>query len=141
MSEIVTRTDETTSQLELLWQRRVDALISGECSEDEFMEELSSLRQASADSTWSVVALLDQRYRRGQLPLELFCSSESKLARRELGALEYGTTIELDIVFTPQVTATTPNISPADTIEILTVDYPVNQPEAAPSAPAVRVCC
>jgi serine/threonine protein kinase len=142
MSEIVTRTDETTSQLELRWQRRVDALISGECSEDEFMEELSSLRQASADSTWSVVALLDQRYRRGQLPLELFRSIESKIARRELGALEYGTTIELDIVFTPQVTTTTPDISPADTIEILTVDYPMNQPEApsaTPSAPADRV--
>src|ERR1700675_4141955 len=95
MNETAARADDTASLVDLLWQRRVDALISGECSEEDFMAELSSLRQAGADSAWSVVALLDQRYRRGQLPIELFRSIEAKIAQRELGALDYGTTIEL----------------------------------------------
>jgi len=95
MNEIITRKEESAPQLDSVWQRRLDALIRGECSEDDFMEELSNSRLTGADSAWSVVALLDQRYRLGQMPLELFRSIESKIARRELGALDYGTTIEL----------------------------------------------
>ncbi|HXA37259.1 MAG TPA: serine/threonine-protein kinase, partial [Steroidobacteraceae bacterium] len=95
MTEIATRKDESAPQLDLIWQRRLDELIRGECSEEDFMDELSNCRLLSADSAWSVVALLDQRYRRGQMPVELFRSIESKIAQRELGALDYGTTIEL----------------------------------------------
>jgi tRNA A-37 threonylcarbamoyl transferase component Bud32 len=137
MNESVTRPDDTTSQVDLIWQRRVDALACGECSEEDFIAELSSLRQTGADSAWNVVALLDQRYRRGQLPTALFRSIEAKIARRELGALEYGTTIELDAVRSPPAAAR--EISPADTVDILTVDYPVQMEPAAgaaaPSAP------
>jgi tRNA A-37 threonylcarbamoyl transferase component Bud32 len=100
MDKIAARMDDTASQVDFVWQGRVDALICGACSEEEFMAELSSLRQSGGDA-WSVVALLDQRYRRGQLPIELFRSIESKIARRELGAMDYGTTIELDMVLAP----------------------------------------
>jgi tRNA A-37 threonylcarbamoyl transferase component Bud32 len=142
MNETAARTDETASQVDLLWQRRVDALISGECSEADFMAELASLRQSGADSIWSVLALLDQRYRRGQLPIELFRSIEAKIARRELGALDYGTTVELD--FVPAPAASKPQISRTDPVDILTVDYPVEPAEPAadaapPPAPAERV--
>ncbi|GAC1667272.1 MAG: hypothetical protein NVS9B2_08510 [Steroidobacteraceae bacterium] len=97
MPEIVARTDESAPQPDMVWQQRLDALICGECSEDEFLHELSRCRLLGADSAWSVVALLDQRYRRGQMPVELFRSIESKIARRELGVVDYGTTIELGI--------------------------------------------
>ena len=115
MNEIITRKEESAPQLDSVWQRRLDALIRGECSEDDFMEELSNSRLTGADSAWSVVALLDQRYRLGQMPLELFRSIESKIARRELGALDYGTTIEL----LPAAASLAPaDSSPVDTIEI-----------------------
>lgn len=139
MNKTAARTDETASQVDLLWQGRVDALISGECSEADFMAELASLRQSGADSIWSVLALLDQRYRRGQLPIELFRSIEAKIARRELSAHDYSTTVELD--FVPAPAASKPQISRADPVDA--VDYPV-EPEAAadaaaPPAPAERV--
>ena len=97
MPEIVARTEGSAPQPDLVWQQRLDALICGECSEDEFMHELWRCRQLGADPAWSVIALLDQRYRLGQMPAELFRSIESKIARSELGVLDYGTTIELDI--------------------------------------------
>ena len=141
MNETVTRPDDTASQVDLIWQQRVDALACGECSEEDFLAELSSLRQMGADSAWNVIALLDQRYRRGQLPTALFRSIEAKIARRELGAHDYGTTVEMDAVRPPPPAAR--EISPADTVDILTVDYPIQMEPvgraAAPPAPANSV--
>jgi eukaryotic-like serine/threonine-protein kinase len=116
MDKIAARADETASQVDLVWQERVDALICGACSEEEFMAELSSLRQSGGDA-WSVVALLDQRYRRGQLPIELFRSIEAKIARRELGALDYGTTVELDMILAPPSGAAPRLAAPGATAE------------------------
>ncbi len=95
MTETISIIKESPLHLEVVWQRRIDALVCGECSEDDFLRELSNFRQAGADSAWSVVALLDQRFRRGQLPAELFRSIESKIARRELGTPDYSTTVDL----------------------------------------------
>ena len=131
MNKTAARTDETASQVDVLWQGRVDALISGECSEADFMAELASLRQSGADSIWSVLALLDQRYRRGQLPIALFRSIEAKIARRELSAHDYSTTVELD--FVPAPAASKPQISRTDPVD--TVDYPVEPQAAADAAP------
>ena len=119
MNKTAARTDETASQVDVLWQGRVDALISGECSEADFMAELASLRQSGADSIWSVLALLDQRYRRGQLPIALFRSIEAKIARRELSAHDYSTTVELD--FVPAPAASKPQISRADPVDTVLV--------------------
>jgi serine/threonine protein kinase len=131
MNEIITRKEDIAPQLDSIWQRRLDALIRGECSEDEFMQELSNSRLTGADSAWSVVALLDQRYRRGQMPPELFRSIESKIARRELGALDYGTTIELlPAAGSP---AAPPGPSPVDTVEIeIEADVGRNPADTAP---------
>jgi eukaryotic-like serine/threonine-protein kinase len=116
MDKIAARADETASQVDLVWQERVDALVCGACSEEEFMAELSSLRQSGGDA-WSVVALLDQRYRRGQLPIELFRSIEAKIARRELGALDHGTTVELDMILAPATGAAPRLAAPGATAE------------------------
>ncbi len=98
MSDSLVREPNDTAFLtELTWQRRLDALVGGECTEDEFLDELTSLRDADPDAAWNVVALLDQRYRRGQMPAELFRSIELKIAQRDLDNAEYGTTISLEL--------------------------------------------
>ncbi|HEY4443400.1 MAG TPA: hypothetical protein VGN30_03885, partial [Steroidobacteraceae bacterium] len=72
MSVISTSPDEIAPRTPEAWQRQLDALLSGECSEDEFIDGLSNSPDAGADSVWNVVALLDQRYRLGQVPIDLF---------------------------------------------------------------------
>ena len=47
------------------------------------------------DSVWNIVALLDQRYRRGKMPVALFRSLQSKIAQRELTPRDYGMTANL----------------------------------------------
>jgi serine/threonine protein kinase len=89
------RASDTGSQIDFDWQRRLDALVCGECSEDDFMEEISTLREAAPDAAWNIVALIDQRYRRGQIPVDLFRSIESRVAQRELASVDCGTTVEL----------------------------------------------
>jgi serine/threonine protein kinase len=61
---------------------RVDALVCGDCSEDDFVREFMDLRDSAPGSTSDIVALIDQRYRRGQMPAELFHSIESKITHR-----------------------------------------------------------
>src|ERR1700686_4414201 len=100
------RTSDTGSQVDFDWQRRLDALVRGECSEDDFMEEISTLREAAPDAAWNIVALIDQRYRRGQIPVDLFRSIESRVARRELASVDYGTTAKLHPAIGPSVVIT-----------------------------------
>src|SRR5258708_40099900 len=92
---LVGRTNDTASQIDLDWQRRLDGLVCGECSEDDFMEEVSSLREAAPDAAWNIVASIDQRYRRGQIPIELFRSIESRIVKRELARVDYGKNVNL----------------------------------------------
>ena len=96
MSQSSTTPDEIASQANVAWQRQLDALLSGECSEDEFMDGLANFRDSAANSAWDVVALLDQRFRLGQVPIDLFRSIEARIARRELCAEDPGTTIEFE---------------------------------------------
>jgi len=131
-------TNDTASQIEVSWQRRLDALLSGQCTEDEFLEELSRLRQAVPDSAWNVVAWLDQRYRRGQIPVDLFRSIESKIAGRELGTLDYkyGGTVHLrpELAASPVITQ---RFDRTERSDIPTIDEPGNQRQTAGS-PAIQ---
>jgi serine/threonine protein kinase len=95
MNETLPLIDETVPEIDLEWQQRLDELVRGECSEDAFMIHVLNLREAGPYTAWNVVALLDQRYRRGQLPAEMFRSIESKIAQYELADIDYGTTIDL----------------------------------------------
>jgi serine/threonine protein kinase len=85
-------TGESQSQVDSKWQRRLDDLVRGECSEEDFLQQIWSHGEVAPDSVWNIVALLDQRYRRGQMPVALFRSVESKIAQRELMLREYGMT-------------------------------------------------
>jgi serine/threonine protein kinase len=96
MNETLARAaSDNVFQVGLDWQSRLDAVVCGECSEDDFMEEISSLREAAPDAAWNIVALIDQRYRRGQIPIELFRSLESRIVKRELAGVDHGTTVNL----------------------------------------------
>jgi tRNA A-37 threonylcarbamoyl transferase component Bud32 len=132
MNVTLTRPDDTVSQVDLIWQGRIDALACGECSEEDFIAELSSLQHTGADSARSVVALLDQRYRRGQLPTELFRSIEAKVARQD--TIDHGTTIDMDDV--RSWLAAPREITPTGTVDIPAVEYPVQiKPAGGASAP------
>jgi serine/threonine protein kinase len=135
MNEFVAReTNETAFLMELNWQRRLDALVCGTCSEDDFIAELSALREVDPDSAWNVVALLDQRYRRGQMPDDLFRSIERKIAKRDLDTFDYGTTITLDLPterHVPWNVVTVP--APDDHLPI------ASAPQTTPLSPADRV--
>lgn len=87
----------TASQVELRWQWKLDALVRGECGEDDFINELVGLRKVASDSAWNVLALLAQRYRRGQMPVDLFRSIESKIVQGGLDSVDFDITINLDV--------------------------------------------
>jgi serine/threonine protein kinase len=128
MSVISTSPDEIASQTPEAWQRQLDALLSGECSEDEFIDGLSS-PDAGADSAWNVVALLDQRYRLGQVPIDLFRSIEARIARRELSAADSGYTIE----FEPSVAA------PRVITQRFASGAPIDSPPVPSAPPGVEI--
>ena len=129
MSVISTSPDEIAPQTPGAWQRQLDALLSGECSEDEFIDGLSNSPDAGADSAWNVVALLDQRYRLGQVPIDLFRSIEARIARRELSAADSGYTIE----FEPTPAA------PRVTTQRLGSDAPIDSAPNPSAPPGVEI--
>jgi serine/threonine protein kinase len=85
----------TTTHADLIWQDRLDALISGHCTEEDFVEEIANLRESSSSSIWDIVALLDQRYRCGHMSATLYRSVESKLAQRALDTFDDDMTADL----------------------------------------------
>jgi len=128
MNVISTRTDDTASQVELIWQLHLDEVACGECTLDDFIDKLSKLSRADPDLAWNVVALLEQRFRRGEVPAELYRLIESRIAHPELGALGgAGITIEFDLSAAVKV--------PTERYDIPMGDGPVVT-ESANSAPA-----
>jgi serine/threonine protein kinase len=73
----------------------IDALQRGECTEDEFVSEVFAQRESAPTLVWTVLAMVDQRYRLGHLSVDLFRSVKTKIARRELERRDDGSTVEL----------------------------------------------
>jgi len=76
-------------------QQRLDAFVSGECSPDAFVQELSALCEATPDSAWDVLSLVDQYYRRGKLSSDLFRTVRYRIERHVLGVRDSDTIGEL----------------------------------------------
>jgi hypothetical protein len=68
------------------WSCRVDALARGEYTENDFLSELWTHVADTPNLSWEVAALLDQSFRLGQLPSEIFRSTAAKIARRLLAS-------------------------------------------------------
>src|SRR5205823_1857379 len=57
----------------------LDALAGGICTPEAFLRGVRDPFQEAPDKTWKVLSLLDQYYRRGKIPAELFHSLKSRL--------------------------------------------------------------
>jgi serine/threonine protein kinase len=86
---------ESAVQMDSTLHARIDALQRGDCTEDDFLREILTLRKSAPNLVWTILALIDRRYRAGQLPGDLFRSIKSKFARHELEERDDGTTVEL----------------------------------------------
>src|ERR1700674_5161629 len=76
-------------------QQRLDAFVSGECSPDALVQELSALCEATPDCAWDVLSLVDQYYRRGKLSSDLFRTVRYRIERHVLGVRDSDTIGEL----------------------------------------------
>jgi hypothetical protein len=76
-------------------QQRLDAFVSGECSAGAFVQELFVLCDATPDSAWDVLSLIDQYYRRGKLSADLFQTLRYRIERHALGVRDSDITREL----------------------------------------------
>jgi hypothetical protein len=76
-------------------QQRLDAFVGGECSPDAFVQELSVLCDATPDSAWDALSLIDQYYRRGKLSADLFRTVRYRIERHVLGVRDSDTIREL----------------------------------------------
>jgi hypothetical protein len=86
--------DKPTFSMSYNLQQRLDAFVSGECSPDAFMQELSALCEATPDSAWDVLSLIDQYYRRGKLSADLFRTVRYRIERHVLGVRDAPMTTE-----------------------------------------------
>jgi hypothetical protein len=66
-------------------QQRLDAFVSGDCSPDAFVQELSAVCDATPDSAWEALSLIDQYYRRGKLSADVFRTVTYGIERHVLG--------------------------------------------------------
>jgi hypothetical protein len=70
-------------------QERVHALVRGECSAAQFLQELPALCDAAPDAAWDALALIDQYHRRGKLSAELFQTLRQRIERHALGVPDW----------------------------------------------------
>ncbi len=67
-------------------QAWLDALSTSACDEQEFLGAVEKLSQRSAEAGWDALSLLDQYYRLGKIPSEVFGRLKSSLSSRTVGA-------------------------------------------------------
>ena len=83
------------SKIDFDLRKRLDELARGECSEDDFLQDVLIQPRSTPDAAWDVLAHVDQQYRRGHLSDDLFRSIETKIARHALKDAGYGRTVDL----------------------------------------------
>jgi len=72
MNETLSYKDgDTASQLESICRERLDALVRGEFSEEDFISEFASLPEDLPDSPWNLAEWINTQYHRGQVPPDL----------------------------------------------------------------------
>jgi hypothetical protein len=76
-------------------QQRLDAFVSGECGAAAFLHELFVLCDATPDSAWEILSLVDQYYRRGKLSVDQFQTLRCRIERHVLGVRDSDITPEL----------------------------------------------
>src|SRR5580692_6082045 len=67
-------------------QAWLDALSTAACDEKEFLGAVEKLTQRSAEAGWDALALLDQYFRLGKIPGDVFGRLKSSLSSQLVGA-------------------------------------------------------
>jgi hypothetical protein len=65
-----------------------DAFLNGDCPPEAFLSELSAYCNATRDSSWEVLSLLDQYHRRGKLSADHFRAFRRRIELHALGIAE-----------------------------------------------------
>lgn len=96
---------------------RLNGVVKDAGGEQELIEKIAGLLDAAPDLGWDIAAVIQQRYRQGDISAELFHSLASKIAGRELSAADYGTTVGLSLTCN-RPPAANPAQYPSSTVEI-----------------------
>jgi serine/threonine protein kinase len=64
---------------------QLDALANGECNHVAFLDAMKERFRSEPDENWEVLSLLDQYYRRGKIPLDVFRAIKNGFAEYILG--------------------------------------------------------
>jgi serine/threonine protein kinase len=78
-------------------QASLDALSTNACDEQEFLGAVEKLTQRSAEAGWDALALLDQYYRLGKIPTEVFTRLKSSLSSQLIGAGSKGEEVSVPL--------------------------------------------
>jgi hypothetical protein len=71
-------------------EQLIEALASGQCPPDQFVDRVLGHPAAEAELVWDVLALLDQNYRRRRIDRETYNALKARLQRHSLGVREEG---------------------------------------------------
>jgi serine/threonine protein kinase len=117
-------------------QAWLDALSTGACDEQEFLRAVEKLTRRSLDAGWDALALLDQYFRLGKIPAELFSSIKSRLGSQLISSGANGEELSVPL---PQGGAveSSPPAPPAPTPPVRPAPLP-SASRAAPLPSAVQ---
>src|ERR1700722_20048577 len=110
----------------------LDALVSGNCTAEEFLAAVGNQFQEDNDEHWELLSLLDQYYRRGKIKADLFQTLKSRLEGPALDDDE-DVTASLAAAVAARLAAT-PRPRPSS---VVTAPVTATQRKAAPDARSV----
>lgn len=109
----------------------LEAVSSGGCDQDSFLQGVAALVRGSEDEAWEVLSLLDQYYRRGKLQPEVFRTLKAHVDRLALAAVP-GQAARMRLAPAPAPSPTPPTAPP-------TASPTASPPTAASPLPALQV--
>jgi serine/threonine protein kinase len=112
-------------------QAWLDALSTAACDEKEFLGAVEKLSQRSPEAGWDALALLDQYYRLGKIPSEVFSRLKSSLSSQLIGAGSNDE--ELSVPHDEELSVPLPQRAEVDP-----APAPRTRPTPAPAAPLTR---
>jgi serine/threonine protein kinase len=112
-------------------QAWLDALSTAACDEKEFLGAVEKLSQRSPEAGWDALALLDQYYRLGKIPSEVFSRLKSSLSSQLIGAGSNDE--ELSVPHDEELSVPLPQRAEVDP-----APAPRTRPTPAPAAPVTR---
>lgn len=114
-------------------QAWLDALATGACDEQAFLDAVQKLARKSLEAGWDTLSLIDQYYRRGRLPLELFNRLKARLGSQLVGqSTAQETSVPMPVQDDASVDDSVPAPPPPRAPSSQTVRLP--SPKVAPAA-------